>query len=129
MNQNLTIKSLFFLITILITGQAYSSRVPDMVCHQLKIVHINPQTFSVNKSETDNIKEMDLYKISGGELYVSSPSRKEYKYNKLVEIEKLRYYSGHKTLLFNQDFTSLITTHTYEDEIRVGKFRCLTMKK
>jgi hypothetical protein len=122
-------KKLIFLLLILSAGKAYSQSVPDMVCHQLKIVNINPQSFTVKKTETDNIKEMDLYKISGGELFISSPNRKEYKYNKLVEIDKLRYYAGHKTLLFTQDYSGLITTHTYDDEIRIGKFRCLTMKK
>ena len=122
-------KAALFLLLTLSIGQAYSQQgIPDMVCHQLKIVHINPQSFAA-KTETDNIQEMNLYKISGGELFISSRDRKEYKYNKLVEIETFRYYAGHKTLLFTQDYSGLITTHTYDDEIRVGKFRCLAMKK
>lgn len=117
---------LFTFVALLNTG--YAQNLPNMICHQVSVVRINPTSFEAKKSETNNIQEMDIYKIEDGELFISSPNRSEYRYNKLVEIEKNRYYSGHKTLLFDKDYKSAISTHTYDDEIRVIKFRCLRMK-
>lgn len=122
-------KAIFFALLLTAYGNIYAQKIPNLLCHQQIVVNINPKTFAVKKTETDDIKEMDLYRIVNDELFISSPSRSEYRYNKLIEIEKLRFYSGHKTILFDKDFKSAISTHTYEDEIRVIKFRCLINSK
>jgi hypothetical protein len=62
-------------------------------------------------------------------VMISSAERNEYRYNKLTEIEKFRFFSGHKTILFDKDYKTAISTHTYDDEIRVLKFRCTLKAK
>jgi hypothetical protein len=122
-------KIIFFVLLLVSFGNTYAQKIPNMLCYQQVVVHINPKTFAIKKNETDNIKEIDLYRIENDELYISSASRNEYRYNKLVEIENLRFYSGHKTILFEKDFKNAISTHTYDDEIRVMKFQCLLKSK
>ena len=122
-------KIILFTLLIASYSNIYAQKIPNMLCHQQVVVHINPKTFVIKKTETDNINEIDLYRIENDELFISSPSRNEYRYNKIIEIENLRFYSGHKTILFEKDYKSAISTHTYDDEIRVIKFRCLLKSK
>lgn len=122
-------KIILFTLLLASYGNICAQKIPNMLCHQQLIVHINPKTFAIKKTDTDNIKEIDLYRIENDELFISSQSRKEYRYNKLVEIENLRFYSGHKTILFDKDYKSAVSTHTYEDDIRVMKIRCSLKSK
>jgi hypothetical protein len=66
-----------------------------------------------------------LYRLKSGNLYLSSPDRTEYLYNKVIEVEPMRYASGHKTLQFESaDFRTAILVHSYRDEVRVSRANC-----
>lgn len=66
-----------------------------------------------------------LYRFKSGNLYLSPPDRTEYLYNKVIEVEPMRYVSGHKTLQFeSSDFRTAIFVHTYRDEVRVSRANC-----
>ena len=117
-------KTIFLALLILAGTNSFAQKLPNMLCYPQMVVHIEPKTFAIRKTTSSDIKEMDLYRIDKDELYIYSPTRAEYRYNTLIEIEDLRFYSGHKTLLFEKDYKSAISTHTYDDEIRVMKFQC-----
>jgi hypothetical protein len=117
-------KKSFFALTLVALSSSYAQKIPNMLCHQQIVVYVNPKTFETRKTETNDIKRIDLYRIENDELYITSPTRAEYRYNKLNEIENLRFYGGHKTILFDKEYKSAISTHTYDDEIRVMKFKC-----
>ncbi len=122
-------KIIFFTLLLASYSTVYAQKIPNMLCHQKVVVHINPKTFAIKKTETDDIKEIDFYRIENDELFISSASRNEYRYNKLIEIENLRFFSGHKTILFERDYKTAISTHTYDNEIRIIKFQCLLKSK
>ena len=122
-------KKLLFVLVLLGFSHAWAQKIPNMLCTSQYIVHVNPVTFAVRRVEASNTQGIDLYRIENEELYISSAERNEYRYNKLTEIEKHRFYSGHKTLLFDKDYKTVISTHTYDDEIRVLKLRCVMKAK
>ena len=122
-------KKLLFALMMLNLSSAWAQKIPNMLCTSQFVLHINPITFAARRAESSNAQGIDLYRIEKDELYISSAERNEYRYNKLTEIEKFRFFSGHKTLLFDKDYKTAISTHTYDDEIRVLKFRCVLKAK
>jgi hypothetical protein len=94
--------------------------VPDLVCQELRVIHVDPRSLRVQESESRT-----LYRFSAGKLYLSSPDRTEYLYNKVIEVGPMRYVSGHKTLQFDSaDFGTVIVVHSYRDEVRVSRANC-----
>jgi hypothetical protein len=100
--------------------RAACADIPDLVCQQLKVVHVNSRSLVVSEFES-----RDLYRFKAGKLLLSSPDRAEYLYGEVIETEPLRYAVGHKTLIFEfDDFRTAIFVHSYTDEIRVSRARC-----
>lgn len=97
--------------------------IPDMVCQQVAYIYIPAQimtTLGAGKGEVG-----DLYRIKNSELYISSPRREEYLYNKIEYVEYQRYISGHKTLVFlDREYTELISVHVNGTMIKILKFHC-----
>ena len=122
-------KTLIFVMLMLNFSHAWAQKIPNMLCTSQFVVHINPTTFATRRNESSNTQGIDLYRIENEELYISSAERNEYRYNKLTEIEKFRFVSGHKTILFDKEYKTAISTHTYDDEIKVLKFRCTLKTK
>jgi hypothetical protein len=118
-------KKLVFVMLMFALNQAWAQKIPNMLCTSQFVVHVNPITFAARRVESSNAHGTDLYRIENQELYISSNERNEYFYNKLTEVEKFRFISGHKTMLFDKDYKTAISTHTYDDEIRVLKLRCV----
>jgi hypothetical protein len=76
-------------------------------------------------SDLTEVKESrTLYRFKAGDLYLSSPERSEYHYNKVVQQEPGRFSAGHKTLLFEGDFKRATFVHVYTDEIRISHVSC-----
>ena len=67
---------------------------PDLECHADEQARIDPITLDVDHSDVS-----DVYRLKGGNLFITTPGRAEYIYNKVVEVEPGRFVSGHKTLL------------------------------
>lgn len=100
---------------------AWAAAVPDLVCQELRVIRVDPQSLGVREFESRT-----LYRFRSGNLYLSSPDRTEYLYNKVVEVEPMRYVSGHKTLQFESaDFATAIFVHSYRDEVRVSRATCI----
>ena len=109
----------FFLALALIPGSAIAS-LPDLVCQELKVVHVDPRTLKGREYET-----RVLYSFKSGKLFLSSPERSEYLYNTVTEVEPFRFVSGHKTIIFEDSkFERVIFVHAYNDEVRVSRANC-----
>lgn len=94
--------------------------IPDLLCQELKVALLDPvtlRTTEVNESRT-------LYRFKAGDLFLSSPQVKEYRYNQVVQQEPLRFSVGHKTLLFKSNFLRATFVHVYIDEVRVSHVSC-----
>jgi hypothetical protein len=107
------------LMSLLMPPNALAA-IPDLVCQELQALQIDPRSLKVEAYESRT-----LYRFKGGKLYLSSPDRSEYLYNRVTETESLRYVSGHKTMHFESDsFRTLVLVHTYLDEVRVSRASC-----
>ncbi len=96
------------------------AELPDLVCQELKVVHVDPRTLRSTEYES-----RALYRIKSGKLFLSSPERSEYFYNAITEIEPSRFVSGHKTIIFEDSkFERVIFAHVYNDEVRVSRAKC-----
>jgi hypothetical protein len=94
--------------------------VPDLLCQELKVALLNPVTL-----RTTEVRESrTLYRFKGGDLFLSGPDVKEYRYGRVVQQEPLRFGVGHKTLLFEDDFRRGTFVHVYTDEVRVSHASC-----
>jgi hypothetical protein len=118
-------KKLLVVMLLLALSRAWAQKIPNMLCTSQFVVHINPITFTTKRVESSNTQGTDLYRIENQELYISSNERDEYLYSRLIEVEKSRFIGGHKTILFDKGYKTAISTHTYDDEIRVLKLRCV----
>jgi hypothetical protein len=94
--------------------------IPDLLCQELKVVLLNPVTLRA----TEVTESRTLYRFKTGELFLSNPDVKEYRYNKVVQQERLRFTVGHKTLLFENDFRRATFVHVYADEVRISHASC-----
>jgi hypothetical protein len=113
-------RHLCFLVFALWLQSAAGAALPDLVCQELRVIQVDPRSLRVQESESRT-----LYRFKSGNLYLSSPERAEYLYNKVIEVEPMRYVSGHKTLQFESaDFRTAIFVHSYRDEIRVSRASC-----
>ena len=111
-------------LLVLYSGVAWGAQVPDLVCQELRVTHVDPKSLSVREDESRT-----LYRFRSGSLYLSSPDRAEYLYNKVSEAESMRYIAGHKTVIFeSEDFRTAILVHSYRDEVRVSRASCTRNK-
>lgn len=117
---NTDLRQLCFLVLALWLQSASGAAVPDLVCQELRVIQVDPRSLTVMEFESST-----LYRFRSGSLYLSSPDRTEYLYNKVTEVEPMRYVSGHKTLQFESaDFRTAIFVHSYLDEVRVSRAHC-----
>jgi hypothetical protein len=113
-------RSLFLIAFAVWPSIGVAAAMPDMVCKESKGIHINPDSLGVQQS-----KGRTLYRFHAGSLYLSSPQKAEYLYNKVQEVEPMRYISGYKTLQFESpSFETAIFVHSYRDEVRVSRVTC-----
>lgn len=104
---------------ILIAPSSWA-RIPDLLCQELKVVLVNPATL-----RTTEVKQSrTLYRFKAGDLFLSTPEVKEYRYNKVVQQETTRFIVGHKTLLFEEDFRRATFVHIYVDDVRISQVSC-----
>src|SRR6266853_5000916 len=97
--------------------------VPDLECHADEQTRIDPITLDADHSDVS-----DVYRIKGGNLFITTPGRAEYLYNNVVEVEAGKFVSGHKTLLLTARTADpgrkLLVLHFQELDIRVTRFFC-----
>jgi hypothetical protein len=97
--------------------------VRDLECHADEQARIDPITLDADHSDVS-----DVYRIKGGNLFITTPGRAEYFYSNVVEVEPGRFVSGHKTLLLTARTADpgrkLVVLHFHELDIRVTRFFC-----
>jgi hypothetical protein len=97
--------------------------VPDLECHADEQARIDPITLDADHSEVS-----DSYRIKDGNLFITTPGRSEYLYNRIAEVEPGRFVSGHKTLLLAPRTADagrkVLVLHFHELDIRVTRFFC-----
>lgn len=115
-----TIRHIYLLVSCLWLQSALSAPIPDLLCQELHVIQIDPHSMRVQEFESRT-----LYRFKAGILYLSSPDQDEYLYNKVVEVEPMRYTAGHKTFQFETaNFRNAILVHTFKDEVRVSHTNC-----
>ena len=96
---------------------------PDLECYADEQARIDPITLDADHSDVS-----DVYRIKGGNLFITTPGQAEYIYNNVVEVEPGRFVSGHKTLLLTARTADLgrklLVLHFHELDIRVMRFFC-----
>jgi hypothetical protein len=115
-------RHLCIIALVAITSIASARPVPDLVCRETRLVFIDPRTLAVREQESHTI-----YRFKSGSLYIAPTDRGEYLYNKITEVEPMRYTSGHKVIQFEgngSEFHTAILVHTYHDEVRVSRASC-----
>lgn len=115
-------RPLCFIVLLAVTSAASARPVPDLVCHETRLVFIDPKSLAVEEQEGKTI-----YRFKSGSLYIASTDHAEYLYNKVTEAEPMRYTSGHKVIQFEgsgSKFHTAILVHTYRGEVRVSRATC-----
>jgi len=96
--------------------------VPNLVCTEARVVNVDPRSLKVQEYESET-----GFRFFEGSLYLRPSDRKEYLYNKVVEVEPKRYLVGHKIIQFEgspSEFQTAIVVHAYRDEVRVSRLSC-----
>jgi hypothetical protein len=97
--------------------------IPDLECHADEQTRIDSITLDADHSDVS-----DIYRIKGGNLFITTSGRAEYHYNEIVEVEPGRFVSGHKTLLLTARTADagrrMLVLHFHELDIRVTRFFC-----
>ncbi|SRR6266481_9488237 len=97
--------------------------IPDLECHADEQTRIDSITLDADHSDVS-----DIYRIKGGNLFITTSGRAEYLYNEIVEVEPGRFVSGHKTLLLTARTADagrrMLVLHFHELDIRVTRFFC-----
>lgn len=110
---------------VLVAAQANSSpaaiRNSVLVCRSDGELNVDP--FSLTSRTFEN---RDLYRFAQGSLYLSSPTREEYRYNDVVEANYLRWTSGYKTIVWQDEtFRTGVSVHIEpEGDARVLPLNC-----
>src|SRR5258708_35338255 len=68
--------------------------IPDLECHADEQTRIDSITLDADHSDVS-----DIYRIKGGNLFITTSGRVEYLYNEIVEVEPGRFVSGHSCLV------------------------------
>ena len=110
-------------ITTLIVVPLGHAAMPDLECHADEQARIDQITLDADHSDVS-----DVYRIKGGNLFITTSGRAEYLYNEIVEVEPGRFVSGHKTLLLTARTADagrkVLVLHFNELDIRVTRFFC-----
>ena len=110
------------LLGTLLSRSALAQELPELVCQTLEeitVIHSEP-------FQTVSLDTQDVYRLSNGKLYLSSPTREEYEYGDLISVELNRYVSGYKTLLFGPEgFNAAIEVHTDAQRTRIRRLNCI----
>lgn len=106
----------------LICSSVSALAIPDLICREAHLVQVNSKSLQtqVSESSTD-------YRFKSGKLYLAPQDRAEYLYNEVVEVEPMRYTSGHKIIQFEAigtEFRNALLVHAHRDEVRVFKASC-----
>ena len=115
-------RSLGIIILLALSSAASARPVPDLVCRETRLIFIDPKSLGVQEQEGQTI-----YRFKAGSLYITPTDRSEYLYNKVSEVEPMRYTSGHKVIQFESNgatFQTAVLVHTYLDEVRVSRATC-----
>ena len=108
---------------ILAVASSASARpVADLVCRETRAVFIDPKSLAVQERGSKAI-----YRFKSGSLYITPTDREEYLYNRITEVEPMRYTSAHKVIQFEgngSEFDTAILVRTYRDEVRVSRATC-----
>ena len=115
-------RSLCIIILLALSTAASARPVPDLVCRETHFVFVDPKSLGVQEQGSQTI-----YRFKSGSLYITPTDRSEYLYNKVSEVEPMRYTSGHKVIQFESDgsnFHTAILVHAYRDEVRVSRATC-----
>jgi hypothetical protein len=111
-----------FITTLSVVPLGHAA-MPELECHADEQARIDPITLDVDHGDVG-----DVYRIKGGNLFITTPGRDEYIYNNVVEVEPGRFVSGHKTLLLTARSADpgrkLLVLHFHELDIRVTRFFC-----
>jgi hypothetical protein len=111
------------IFALCVVSAAASARpVPDIICRETHFVFIDPRTLDVKEQ-----KSQTIYRFAAGSMFITPADRGEYLYNKVVEVEPMRYTSGHKIIQFESSgtqFDTAILVHTHRDEVRVSRAVC-----
>jgi hypothetical protein len=111
-----------FIATLCIVPLGHAA-MPELECHADEQTRIDLITLDADHSDVS-----DIYRIKGGNLFITTPGRAEYLYNSVVEMEPGRFVSGHKTLLLTARTADpgrkLLVLHFHEQDIRVTRFFC-----
>lgn len=81
--------------TLLLTSTTWARPVPDLVYRETRFIFVDPISLDVQKRESTTV-----YHFKSGSLYIKPIDRGEYRYNKVVEVESMRYTSGQKVFQF-----------------------------
>jgi hypothetical protein len=104
-------------------GSLRHAAIPDLECHADEQTRIDSITLDADHSDVS-----DIYRIKGGNLFITTSGRAEYLYNEIVEVEPGRFVSGHKTLLLTARTADagrrMLVLHFHELDIRVTRFFC-----
>ena len=112
-------------IPLLLMASIVNGVLPDLLCQELKAALVDPVTLRTNE-----ITELrTLYRFNSGSLFLSSPDRSEYLYNKVQQMEQRRFSSGHKTFIFDETFRRGLQVHIYVDEVRISQMSCNELKR
>ncbi|HLF09541.1 MAG TPA: hypothetical protein VI789_09395, partial [Dehalococcoidia bacterium] len=87
--------ALVLLSPLVLLSVAQAQAIPDLVCRGDEVVSIDHSRLTTSKYAST-----DIYRFSGGKLYISSKEREEYLYSDVREVEPGRYTSAHKTIHF-----------------------------
>ena len=119
----LHLKRLTMMVTCSLTVfSAFAKPIPNLVCTESRIVNVDPRSLKVQESESRT-----SYRFKNSNLYLKPSDQQEYLYNMVVEVELLRYTTGHKTVQFEgnaSEFKSAVVVHSYGDEVRVSRLTC-----
>jgi hypothetical protein len=111
-----------FITTLCVVPLGHAA-MPELECHADEQTRIDPIALDADHSDVS-----DIYRIKGGNLFITTPGRAEYLYNNVVEVEPGRFVSGHKTLLLTARTADagrkLLEIHFHDLDIRVTRFFC-----
>lgn len=115
-------RPVFLMVLLAATSVASAGPVPDLVCRETRMVFVNPKSLAAQEQDGTT-----TYRFKSGSLYITPTDRAEYLYNKVTEVEPMRYSSGYKVIQFEgggSEFGIAIFVHTYRDEVRVSRASC-----
>ncbi len=115
-------KCIFFLGSAqLFCGVGFCQDLPNLACQTLDEVAYH------GSLEGDHRESLVIYRFSDRKLYLSSPTREEYLYGEVIEVESgLWFRSGYKAILFDDhEYETAIIVHADSIETRIIRLRCV----